>query len=50
MGCRVVILLKLSCSCSFEHQVENDTERIHFTLVLIAVFAEELTFLYALAF
>ena len=47
--CRVVISLKLSCSSSFEHQVEYDTELSHFTLVIIAVSAEELTFLYALS-
>ena len=42
--CRVVISLKLSCSRSFEKQVEYDTELSHFTLVIIAVSAEELTF------
>ena len=47
--CRVIISLKLSCSCSFEHQVEYDTELSHFTLVIIAISAEEPTFLYALS-
>ena len=42
--CSSTVALKLSCSRSFEHQVEYDTELSHFALVIITVSVKECSF------